>query len=124
MSIVRPGAIFLETSPSLNREVGAAESVKGRSIYGRFGERADAVTRAWERTGIFNGELALTLSLNETPGREGPLYFRGVDTPHFSQDGEIWCVCEIKRIERGEYESGLAQFGGPLMSVPFDNLGA
>lgn len=120
-SLVREGAVFLETSASLAAEVGA-DARAGETIYGHFGGEADDLTAAWERTGIFSGEMAMTLSLNRIATPDGPAFIRGLDTPHFTEGGDIWCLCEIKRISAAEYEATQRRIGGTLMAVPFDTL--
>jgi transcriptional regulator with XRE-family HTH domain len=122
VSLVRPGAVFVAASPSLPAEIGAASVAIGRSIYGQFGPAADEVTEAWERTGIFSGDIAMTLSLNRIATPHGPAYIRGLDTPHFTDGGEIWCLCEIKRIGEDEYEATRSRIGGLLMALPFDSM--
>lgn len=121
-SLVRQGAVFVDVSPGYEAEFGPGSELIGQSIYGRFGPSADEVTQAWEHTGIFSGDMAMTLSVNRISTPSGPAFIRGLDTPHVTQDGEIWCLCEIKRITPEEYEATRLRLGGALMAVPFDAL--
>ncbi|PQA86752.1 helix-turn-helix transcriptional regulator [Hyphococcus luteus] len=121
-SLMKEGALFVETSASLAREVGVSELSCGASLYGRFGDEADALMSQWERAGIFSGDLAMTISLNRISTPEGVVYFRGMDTPHISSSGEIWCLCEIRRLTAEEYEASKAEFGGPLLPISYDAL--
>jgi len=91
-------------------------------LYGCFGEEADEQTAAWERTGIFTGELAMTISLNRIPTPSGLVHFRGLDTPYISSTGDIWCVCEIKRLSAEDYAENARQLGGTLVAIPYDAL--
>lgn len=122
-TLLRQGAILLEMSRRVPAEVSVEKLLKGKSLYGQFGEEADEQVFAWERSGIFSGELAMTVSLNRIVTPSGPVYFRGMDTPHICSGGEIWCLCEIRRLSEDEYETSLRQMGGALMSIPFDELG-
>lgn len=121
-TLVERGAVFLEINRSAAEEARLSEDLRGRSIYGRFGPETDAVTERWERTGIFQGDLALTMSLNVLGAEAGePVYLRTLDTPHFTGDGDVWCVCEIKRIAEADYGRLRAEFGGPNFAIAFDD---
>lgn len=122
-SLMKEGAVFVETSPSLGREVGVEGLGQGASVYGRFGDEADELTAAWERTGIFTGDLAMTISLNRIRTPEGPVFFRGLDTPYLSSTGDIWCLCEIRRLTEDEYLANREQLGDVLVSISYDSLG-
>lgn len=122
-TLLRQGAVLLEMSRAVPAEVSMADLPRGRSLYGLFGEEADEQVFAWERSGIFSGELAMTVSLNRIQTPSGPVWFRGMDTPHLCEGGEIWCLCEIRRLTAEEYETSLKQMGSPLISIPFDQLG-
>jgi transcriptional regulator with XRE-family HTH domain len=122
-TLLRQGAVFVEMSRGAAAEVSAGELAPGSSLYGRFGDAADEQIHAWERSGIFAGELAMTISLNRINAPGGTVYFRGMDTPHISANGEIWCLCELRRLSEAEYETELRQMGSPLMSIPFDTIG-
>lgn len=124
-SIVGPGAVFLEINASALTEAGLiAGDLRGSSIYGRFGPAVDDVTERWEKTGIFDGTLAMTISLNIVEGVLGATFLQTMDTPHFTSDGDIWCLCEIRRIEEQEYRRLEREFGGATLSLPFDALPA
>lgn len=122
-SLVGPGAVFLEINLSAMAEARLPQQeLRGRSIYGAFGPGTDAVTEQWERMGIFQGELALTISLNVLGDADSPVFLRTMDSPHFTTDGEVWCLCEIRRIEADEYHRLHRDFGGSTFSLPFDAL--
>ena len=121
-SLVKKGAIFIATSPSLAGEVGADSLDEGACIYGRFGPEADERTAQWERAGIFAGELAMTVSLNRIVTPEGDVFFRGLDTPYNTSSGEIWCLCEIRRLTENEYAAHKQQLGGVLLPISYDAL--
>nr|WP_321440276.1 helix-turn-helix transcriptional regulator [uncultured Hyphomonas sp.] len=122
-TLLRQGAVFVEISRAAAEEVSADGLGPGTSLYGRFGDEADEQMHAWERSGIFSGDLAMTVSLNRIQSPGGPVYFRGMDTPHISASGEIWCLCELRRLSEAEYLTELRQMGGPLLSIPYDALG-
>lgn len=122
-TLVREGAIFLEASLATLREAGVpTRDLRGRSIYGTFGQHTDYVTEQWERSGIFTGEIALCTTVNKLPSTDGVSYIRTVDTPYFSSTGEIWCACDVKRIDEAEYRRLLDEFRGPMLTVPFENM--
>ena len=123
-SLVGPGAVFLEINPPALAEAGLAPAdLRGRPIYGLFGPAVDAVTERWESSGVFRGEIAMTISLNTLTASDGaPVYVKTMDTPHFTADGEIWCVCEIRRIEADEHARLRESYGGSTFRVPFDAL--
>lgn len=123
VSLVGPGAVFLEINSAALAEAGlAAADLRGRPIYGLFGSAVDEVTERWEATGVFRGEMAITISLNTLQTPDGPVYVKTLDTPHFSADGAIWCVCEIRRIGADQYREERARYGGSTFQVPFDTL--
>lgn len=122
-TLLRQGAVFVEVSRAAAAEVAVEDIGPGASLYGRFGDEADEQVHAWERSGIFSGDLAMTVSLNRIQSAAGPVYFRGMDTPHISASGEIWCLCELRRLSEAEYLSELRQMGVPLLSIPYDALG-
>jgi len=64
----------------------------------------------------------MTVSLNriESPGRTA--YIKTLDTPHFTWDGDIWCLCEIQRISESEHARLMAEFGGSNFTLAFDAL--
>lgn len=121
-TIVRKGAIFVECNHSALREIGASGvDLRGRSIYGSFGAHTDDVTERWERSGIFNGDVALAISINELiTGGGPPVFVRTMDTPHITIDGDIWCVCELQRIDEQSYHRMEREFGGPTLSLSYD----
>jgi len=120
-TLVSRGAVFLEINDSAIAEAGLGNrKLRGASIYGSFGDETDAVTENWERTGIFSGDIAATISLNVIADALGKAAFiRTLDTPVFTHDGDIWCLCEIKRISKGEYDGLRSDFGGPMLAIPF-----
>ena len=125
-TVVCRGAIFVECNRGALHEIGhAGEDLRGRSIYGSFGAHTDDVTERWEKTGIFSGEVALTISINELKtGTEKPVYIRTMDTPHVTSGGDIWCVCEVQRIEEENYRRMEREFGGSTLSLSYDALQA
>lgn len=121
-TLVSEGAILVEMSRHVPAEVSTEDLHKGDCLYGLFGAEADENVFTWERSGIFSGELAMTVSLNRISTPEGTVYFRGMDTPHICAGGEIWCLCEIRRLSEAEYHMATRQMGGALMSISFDEL--
>ena len=122
-SLVGPGAVFLEINPPALAEAGLPPAeLRGRPIYGLFGPAVDAVTERWEATGVFRGEMAMTLSFNMLHGPDGPIHVKTLDTPHFTVDGGIWCVCEIRRISAAQFAEDTERYGGATFQVPFDAL--
>lgn len=122
-TLVREGAVFLEASCATLREARVTiRDLRGRSIYGTFGQHTDQITEQWERSGIFTGEIALCSTVNKLPSPDGVSYIRTVDTPYFSSTGEIWCTCDVKRIDEAEYQRLLKDFRGPMLAVPFDSI--
>lgn len=122
-TLVRRGAVFLEASSATLGEAGMPiGDLRGRSIYGTFGPLTDHVTEQWEKSGIFSGELALCMTVNVLQTADGPAYIRTVDTPYFSSADEIWCSCEVKRIDEREYQRLRQEFRGVILSIPFDGL--
>lgn len=120
-SLVRRGAIFLEVSKSIAAEVGyEGGDLRGSSIYGRFGDLADDVTAHWEKTGIFDGDVAATISVNAIKDAQGETTFvRTLDTPHITSDGDIWCYCEVKRIPEADYRRLVSEYRGATLIIPF-----
>ena len=122
-SLVGPGAVFLEINQPAVAEAGMRPTdLRGRPIYGLFGPAVDAVTERWEAAGIFRGDLAMTISVNTLEGPGGPVHIRTMDTPHFTSDGEIWCVCDIQRIDAPTLARLKDEFGGATFHLPFDVL--
>lgn len=121
-TLLQAGAILVEMSRHAAAEIEAVNLSAGTCLYGRFGDEADEQVFTWERSGIFSGELAMTVSLNRITAPSGTVYFRGMDTPHICASGEIWCQCEIRRLSETEYDLARRQMGGTLMSIPFDEL--
>ncbi|MGJ3230886.1 MAG: helix-turn-helix domain-containing protein [Oceanicaulis sp.] len=122
-SLVAPGAVFLEINPPALAEAGLAPAdLRGRPIYGLFGPAVDDVTERWEATGVFRGEMAMTISLNTLETSDGQVHVKTLDTPHFTADGDVWCVCEIRRISAERYVEEFARYGGHTFQVPFDAL--
>lgn len=122
-SLVGPGAVFIEFNARALAEIGIqVHDLRGRSIYGLFGPDVDCVTERWESAGIFQGELAMTVSLNRIESPDGPTFIKTLDTPHFTWDGDIWCLCEIQRISATEHAKLIEEFGGAHFALPFDAL--
>ena len=122
-TLVASGAVFLEFNQSALMEIGRpAADLRGRSIYGLFGPEVDDVTKRWEESGIFRGDLAMTISLNTIGDEDAPIHVKTLDSPHFTSDGDIWCVCELKRITQADYEGLQRDFGGSTFEIPFDGL--
>jgi DNA-binding XRE family transcriptional regulator len=123
-ALVARGALFLEINNAGLSEADVAGKVgAGQSIYGAFGPMTDETTATWERSGIFEGNIALAITVNRLELRDGRFsYIRTVDTPYFTSEGEVWCLCEIKRIDAGQYDSLKSQLGAATFSLPFDNL--
>lgn len=123
-SLVSRGAVYVEFNAAARAEIGLGDKdLRGQSIYGAFGQQTDAVTHTWEESGIFGREIALTIAVNriEHDG-EPPFYIRTMDSPHVTADGDVWCLCEIKRINASEYERLRTEYGGPMLVVPVDTL--
>lgn len=124
MSMVGHGARFLDFSPSFAAETATEPgTLRGRSIYGRFGEIVDATTESWERSGIFNGDVAMTLTvlrLND-PGGE-PLYLRNLDTPHLLDNDEVITICETCRISQAEFDQHITAYGNPVFYLSYDEI--
>lgn len=124
-SLVGPGAVFIEINTRALLEIGLTlTDLRGRTIYGLFGPQVDDVTERWEHTGIFDGELAMTISLNRIDRPDGPVFVKTLDTPHFTSDGDTWCLCEIQRISEAEHTRLMTEFGCANFSLPFDALPA
>jgi transcriptional regulator with XRE-family HTH domain len=124
-TLLRKGAVFLEASSTLIIEARVpVPDLRGRAIYGVFGPQTDQVTEQWERSGLFQGELALCMTVNAlevgAPGER--IYIRSLDAPHFSSDDGIWSVSEVKQISRAEYDRFIRDYGGAMMSIPFETL--
>lgn len=121
-TLLGPGARLIERSRAASMELSLEELGPGVTLYGRFGAEVDEQVSDWERSGIFAGELAMTISLNRIQSPEGTVYFRGMDTPHVSSTGEIWCLCELRRLSEAGYADELRQMGARLVSIPYDRL--
>ena len=121
-SLIGPGAIFLEINHAALREVGLPLSdLRGQPIYGMFGGAVDAVTEKWEASGIFRGEVAMTTSLNVLTIGSEQVYLRTLDSPHFTNHGAVWCVCDIQRISRELYDDLHQTYDGPTFVIPLDD---
>lgn len=123
-TLIAKGAVFIEINEAGAREACVRrEALQGRAIYGAFGDRTDEVTRRWEAAGIFDGEVALAMSVNRLEGAEGQgACIWTLDTPYFTSDGEVWCMTEIKRIGAGMFETLRRQWGAETVAVGFDGL--
>lgn len=120
-TLLTRGAVFLEANAAALVEAGLPfEDLRGRTIYGNFGDETDRVTARWEREGFFQGEFAMWITLNAERLPNGQTnWLRTLDTPHFNDEGDIWCLSELKRITQAEYDTLYGQFGGPILAVPF-----
>ena len=121
-TLVSEGAILMEASHAAEVEVSVKSLVRGASLYGQFGAHADEQVHSWENSGIFSGELAMTISLTRINTPAGKAWFRSMDTPYISSGGEIWCLCELRRLSSEEYAIALRQMGATLVSIPSDHL--
>lgn len=123
-SLVRKGAIFLECNQGVANEIGrAGTDMRGWSVYGNFGPLTDEVTEQWEQSGIFKGDIALTITINALDmGTGTPVFLRTMDSPHITCDGEIWSICEARRIDEPDYLRMRSEFGGTTLVVPFDAM--
>jgi transcriptional regulator with XRE-family HTH domain len=124
-TLLGQGAVFLEASRGAIDEARLSlPELRGTSIYGAFGPETDAVTEKWESAGIFRGDMALAISVNvlnpHLPGSE--TYIQTMDTPHFTADGQIWCVCEVKRIDQTQYRRLVTEYGGNTLLIPFEEV--
>lgn len=124
MSMVGPGARFLDFSASFAAETGTEPAfLRGRTVYGQFSESVDATTELWERSGIFGGEVALTLTVLALGNREGEaIYLQNFDTPHMLDGDRIVSVCEPRRISRSMFDLHMAQYGGPVFYLSYDEI--
>lgn len=123
ISVVGRGAQFLEFSHSFADEAGVTiGQLKGSHIYGHFGDIVDRTTEAWERSGIFKGDIAFTLTVLTLADIEGQvIYLKNFDTP-YQLDDEIVSVCEVKRIDKAEYEQHIRAYGAPVFSLSYDEM--
>lgn len=123
-TLLMRGAVFIEINEAGAQEARIRrEALQGRSIYGAFGPLTDEVTRQWEETGIFDGEIAMAMSVNRLAGPEGTgSCVRTLDTPYFTSDGEVWCITELMRITEEMFETLRRQWGGETVSLAFDTL--
>jgi len=123
-TLMSRGAVFLEINEAGAHEACVSrQALHGRSIYGMFGERTDEVTLRWERAGIFDGDVVMSMSVNRLELTDGAQsHICTLDTPHFTSDGDIWCFTELKRITPEHYTTVSKQWGGDLMLVHFDAL--
>ncbi len=123
ISVVGPGAQFLEFSHSFAREAGVAlTQLRGAHIYGQFGDVVDRTTAAWERSGIFKGDIAFTLTVLKLADVDGQtIHLKNFDTPYHSDDG-IVSICEVKRINKVEYEQHIHAYGAPVFCLSYDEL--
>jgi transcriptional regulator with XRE-family HTH domain len=123
-SIVCKGAVFLECNQGVACEIGrAGTDMRGSSVYGNFGPQTDEVTKQWEMSGIFKGDVALTITINALDlGTGQPVFLRTMDSPHMACDGDIWSICEAQRIDEPTYHRLRTEFGGTTLVVPFDAM--
>lgn len=123
-ALVARGAMFLEINQAGVIEANVAgKACAGQSIYGSFGPMTDETTAAWEGSGIFDGNIALAITVNRLELRDGRIsYIRTVDTPYFTSDGEVWCLCEIKKIDANQYAALKSELGAATFSLPFDSV--
>jgi transcriptional regulator with XRE-family HTH domain len=123
-TLLARGAVFIEINEAGAQEARVRREVlKGRSIYGAFGPHTDEVTRRWEQSGMFDGEIAMAMSVNRLEGPEGSgLFVRTLDTPYFTSDGDVWCITELTRISIEMFDALRKQWGGDTLAVAFDTL--
>lgn len=123
-SLVKAGAVFVECNRLVAAEIGlSGTDMRGWCVYGKFGSRTDEVTERWERTGIFSGDIALTITLNALDtGAGSSVYMRTLDCPHVTADGDVWSVCDVQRIDETRYRQALADYGGTTLAVSFDDV--
>ncbi|GIK49467.1 MAG: helix-turn-helix transcriptional regulator [Hyphomonadaceae bacterium] len=123
-TLVGRGAVFLEINEVCAREARLSRhALQGRSIYGAFGAKTDEVTQQWERGGIFDGDVMMSMSVNRLDlGKGNRIFIRTLDTPYVASDGEIWCLTELKRISRAQYETLYREWGADTVSFPFDEM--
>ena len=123
-TLMMRGAVFLEINEAGAHEACVSrQQLQGRSIYGAFGAQTDEVTQRWESAGIFDGDVMMSMSVNRLDlGDDADAYVWTLDTPYFTSDGDVWCLTEIKRILREQYEALHRQWGAATVSVPFDTL--
>lgn len=123
VTLVGPGARFLEVSPPAGLLLGLdPRSMRERAIYGLFGPEADEATEAWEHSGIFEGELAMTMAVNRVVRDRRTLFIGTEDMPHAAADGEIWCLCELRSISQTGYRAFFETRGGRLAGIPFEAI--
>lgn len=123
MSLVGPGARFLDFSRSFATETLTDPShLRGQPVYGHFGEDVDATTQCWERSGIFSGEIAFTLTVLALRTDEAePIFLKNFDTPYVLENGVI-SVCETCRVSRAVFDQHLAEYGGAVFSLAYDDV--
>ena len=124
VSLVGHGARFLDFSPSFASETGTEPGrLRGATIYGRFGEIVDETTQLWERSGIFSGEVAMTLTVLSLKGPGGAsVFLKNFDTPHLLDSDEVITICETRRITKSDYDQHLAQYGRPVFFLSYDEI--
>lgn len=124
MSIVGPGARFLDFSRSFAAETGTVvEVLRGNRIYGQFGETVDVTTETWEKSGIFGGEIAFTLTVLAFKNAAGQMvHLKNFDTPYLLDDDEIVTICETRRIEKIAYDEHIMTYGSPVFFLSYDEL--
>lgn len=124
LSLVGPGARFLDFSRSFAAETLTEPGhLRGQRVYGLFGEGVDATTECWERSGIFGGDIAFTLTVLALPPQDGaePIYLRNFDAPNALED-RIVSVCETSRVSRALFDQHLAEYGRPVFSLSYDEV--
>lgn len=120
-TLMAKGALFLELNEAAAAEVGVArQDLRGRSLYGAFGSATDEVTASWERQGLFNGDIAMSASVNCLSRRGAEVHIRTLDTPYFTSDGEVWCLTEVTRIEEIQYHALRREWNGSTLTLPFE----
>lgn len=131
LSVLAPGARFLDFSRSFAAETTTdPDHLRGRPVYGHFGALVDATTESWERSGIFGGDVACTVTVLALSGQEiegqmagqgaETVYLRNFDTPYRLDDRRVISICETCRVTRDAYESHLATYGAPVFTLSFD----
>lgn len=123
MSVVGPGARFLDFSKSFAAEAGVVcDEMRGASVYGHFGELVDFTTESWERSGIFSGDVAFTLTVLSIVNEGGSMtYLRNFDIP-LRLDDAIVSICEVKRISKSEFDQHISDYGGAIFLQGYEDI--
>lgn len=123
-TLLQTGAVFIEANSAVTQTAQLPYmDLRGQSIYGKFGDAADAITQAWEDLGIFKGEISLSMAVVPMINGDGDVtYIQTQDFPYFSSDGEIWSVSELRVIAAKQYDRFIKEYGSSVVSVSFDAI--